>query len=79
MGTPGPRFGSSPSRAGGGWGAGGGGFSGTAGAGSSTLDDRQRLQAMADRQIRFAKLTDDSFADVKRRAGLVSSVADAKR
>lgn len=78
-GTPGSRFASSPSRSGGGWGAGGGGGPGTAAAGGSNLDDRQRLQAIADRQIRFAKIPDDGLLDVRRRAGLASSVPNVGR
>lgn len=63
------RFGSS----GGGLGA----VPGTApAAGALGVDDRQRSQALADRQIRFAKLPDDGLLDVRRRVGLTASVVD---
>ncbi|KEF60407.1 uncharacterized protein A1O9_01968 [Exophiala aquamarina CBS 119918] len=72
VGTPGSRFASSPSM-------GGGGASGTAAAGGSDLDDRQRLQAIADRQIRFAKIPDDSLLDVRRQAGFLAPAMNVAR
>lgn len=64
------------------FGAAAGGFGGmgsTPGAGSSSLDDKQRSQALADRQIRFTKMADDGLLDVRRRLGLTASVVEGGR
>lgn len=48
-------------------------------AGALGVDDRQRSQALADRQIRFAKLPDEGLLDVRRRVGLTASIVDGGR
>ncbi|KAK5052018.1 hypothetical protein LTR84_002822 [Exophiala bonariae] len=70
--SSGSRFGTSPGGAFGGMGS-------SAAGGVSNLDDRQRSQALADRQIRFAKLPDDGLLDVRRRVGLAASVVEGGR